>query len=184
VIQVRAQRRVTRRSVLVAVVYAFKVAICTAILMYAYHRAHQSGVLWAVVSAVLVLQPGLEQSLQASLTRIAANVIGATVGLAVGQWWGESTLQLIVALVIVIGFCEVFRLDLGIRTACASTAIVMLATGGGSVLHSGVQRMTAVLIGCLVAIVVQFASEAIRKLSHGWSERLGHPFTPPHDQEG
>ncbi len=171
-INVRAPRPITRRSIVIALVYGVKVALCTVILTYGFQRMHRPGLLWALVSAVLVLQPGLEQSIQASLTRIAANMIGASAGLCLGAWSGETTVSVIVALASVIAICEVLRLDWGVRTACASTIIVMLVSGGDDIVRSGLQRMMAVIVGCVVATFVQFGGEPLRRSSliRNWVE--------------
>ena len=59
--------------------------------------------MWAIVSAVLVLQPGLEQSYGASATRFVSNLIGALTGAAVDWLYGHGGVDVIVALVLVVG---------------------------------------------------------------------------------
>ena len=158
---VQSPRPTRKQTLLVAAVFAAQVVACATVLHGAYHFAHAAGVNWAIVSAVLVLQPGIEQSIAASAVRIAANLIGALIGLFVGYTLGTGSGQVVLAMVIVVFICEPLRLDFGLRTACVSVIIVMTANVG-SVLSSSVERFGAVLIGCGLAVVVQLMTDRLR----------------------
>src|ERR1035441_6718322 len=73
-----------RKRLADALVQALEAIVCTFGLMWLFAAAHQPGAIWALVSAVIVLRPGFEDSLHASKVRIAANVVGALVGVSVG----------------------------------------------------------------------------------------------------
>ena len=94
--------------------------------MWIYGYFQLGSAMWAVVSAVLVLQPGLEQSYGASATRFVANLTGALTGAIVDKVHGHGAADLMIALVLVVAFCELLRLDQGLRSACASVVIVMM----------------------------------------------------------
>jgi uncharacterized membrane protein YgaE (UPF0421/DUF939 family) len=181
---VLAQRKTSRESLQLACLYTVQVLVTAAILLTGYHLAGAKGVLWALVSSVLVLQPGIEQSIAASAVRIAANTVGGLIGLLIGATLGTGVPQLLLALVTTVFASEFLRLDVGLRTACVATLIVM-TTNDGRVLTSSPERLSAVLIGCLVAISVQLLIEKIRK-ALGWHSPHSPtaPPTPPspHDQ--
>src|ERR1700736_641876 len=87
---VQAQRPVTRESIVAALVYAAEAVVCTFLVIVLYRSFELGNVLWAVVSAVLVLQPGLSQSYGASATRFISNLIGALTGALVDKLHGNG----------------------------------------------------------------------------------------------
>jgi uncharacterized membrane protein YgaE (UPF0421/DUF939 family) len=125
--------------------------------------------MWAVVSAVLVLQPAFDQSFSTALIRVVANLFGAAVGSLIIVSHGHSVEDICVALAVVIIVGERLRLDKGLRSACASVVIVMMSTES-SALHRGVERASSVAIGCAVALILQLVMQPI-------VTRLDHVFT-------
>jgi uncharacterized membrane protein YgaE (UPF0421/DUF939 family) len=140
-----------------AAVYAAQVLCCAVILLTGYRLAHAPSVQWAIVSAVMVMQPGLKESVKASLDRIAANLIGAAVGLLVAWLVGDSAWQFLLALTAVIFICVGARLEGSLRSACVAVTIVML-TAEGNVVASGLERAISVIAGCAVALVVEYGA--------------------------
>lgn len=163
---IQAPRRTNLESFGVAALFAAQTIVCSLILFALYSRLKTGGLWWACVSAVLVLQPGIEQSISASAIRIAANLIGATIGLAIGRLLGAGPTQVLTAMVIVVFVCEGLRLDLGLRTACVSVIVVMTANEG-RVVTTSVERFSAVFAGCGVAVVVQLIVERLESW-FGW----------------
>jgi uncharacterized membrane protein YgaE (UPF0421/DUF939 family) len=158
--RVQAPRRTTWQSLGLAVVFAVEVLIAGVILVTGYGYFNAAGYGWALVSAILVLQPGLEQSLTTALVRIAANLIGTSAGLLVGYRWGVGTKEILGAIIVVVFLCEVFRLDLGLRSACVSVIIVMTANEG-KVVSSSIERGVAVVVGCVLALILQLIFERV-----------------------
>ncbi len=136
--------------------------------------------MWALVSAVLVIQPAFEQSIAATVVRVLANTVAGLVGILMARFFGDGVWQMLVALVIVVLVCERLRLDLGLRTACVSLIIIMLSHPN-AVVTSGTQRLGSVVIGCVLALVVQLFAEALRKRRKWTSvpEPRSAPLTPP-----
>jgi uncharacterized membrane protein YgaE (UPF0421/DUF939 family) len=120
--------------------------------------------MWAVVSTVLVLQPGLEQSYGASATRFVSNLIGAMTGAIVDKLHGHAAIDVMLALALVVGFCELLRLDQGLRSACASVVIVMMSVNGAVVANATERRVLAVVIGCTTALAVRILAERLQSL--------------------
>jgi len=164
--------------------YALQVVFCSSVLWGAYAQFDASGANWAVVSSVVVLQPGLTQSVQASVFRIAANLLGALVGLGFGWTLGTGAWQTIAAMAVVVICCLALRLEQSLRTACVSVIIVMTASLG-NLATTGVQRVIAVFIGSTLAVVVQLAFEAgLRRLRDEPQTAKADPVAkPPANEE-
>jgi uncharacterized membrane protein YgaE (UPF0421/DUF939 family) len=141
-------------------IMALEAAICTIVIISAYNYGHLAGAMWAVVSAVLVLQPAFDQSFATALIRVVANLLGAAVGSFVTVSHGHSVEDICIALAVVIILGERLRLDKGLRSAGASVVIVMMSTES-SVLHRGVERASSVAIGCAVALILQLIMQPI-----------------------
>ncbi len=169
-----SERKTNRQSLQLACIYTMQVLVSGSILLAGYRWFHGKGVLWAMVSAILVLQPGLEQSIAASAVRIAANTVGGLIGFTIGETFGTAPPQLLFALAATVFVAEFLRLDVGLRTACVATLIVM-TTSEGHVITSSFERFSAVLIGCLLAVAVQFGAEGVRRW-FGWKDPEPRPI--------
>ncbi|MDB5326491.1 MAG: Fusaric acid resistance protein-like, partial [Phycisphaerales bacterium] len=153
---ISAPRRSTAQSLLAATFFAIQLGVAAAGVSIVYERFDQPGVTWAIVSAILVLYPGITQSLSAAFLRIAANLMGSAIGFGVGSLTGTHTAEIVLALAITIYVGELLRMDLALRTACVATVIVMSANDHNLTL-TVFERLTAVAMGCGAALVVQLA---------------------------
>ncbi len=154
------------QSLLLASIYAAQAIICTALLVWGYEFAGAPGMGWAIISAILVLQPGLDASLAASISRICANIVGATVALLVEHYFGVGTVQLLAAIPVIVFLCEILHLDMGLRAACVSVIIVMTFRDQRIVLTS-VDRAISVIIGSALAVIVQIGGSRLKQLVFG-----------------
>jgi uncharacterized membrane protein YgaE (UPF0421/DUF939 family) len=157
---IRAGRELSRKSLVEGMIMALEAAVCAVVIIWTYNHWHLAGAMWAVVSAVLVLQPAFDQSFSTALIRVIANLLGAAVGSLIMVAHGHSTEDICVALAVVIIVGERLRLDKGLRSACASVVIVMMSTES-SVLHRGVERASSVAIGCAVALILQLFMQPV-----------------------
>ncbi len=157
--QIQAEREVTRATVAESLVYAAQGVAVTLLIFAAYSWTGSSGALWAAVSAVLVLQPGFRRSLAASAIRVIANLLGAGLGIVAGLEFADRAVSVSVALVAIILICEFAKLDAGVRSACASVLIVSMGTG--TLYERGVERASAVAIGCGAALALQVATHPV-----------------------
>lgn len=156
---VQAQRERTRQSFAESCVYAAQAVIATLVILAAYNWARKPGGMWAAVSAVLVLQPGFRRSLASSAIRVIANLLGVGAGSLMAALIPDRTVAVCVALVLIVMACEFGRLDMGVRSACASVLIVGI--GSNQLIARGIERATAVCIGCGVAILMQLVMQPI-----------------------
>jgi|SRR5579872_270075 len=157
---VQAKRKSTKESLIEAGVFALQASISALLIVPAYDHFKAPGALWAVVSAVLVLQPGFSQSLTSSSVRVVANLLGAGIAALIGLTLGDQLPEICLALISIILICEFARLDQGVRSACASVLIVMMKTDE-TILQRSVERATAVAIGCGVALLLQIITQPI-----------------------
>jgi uncharacterized membrane protein YgaE (UPF0421/DUF939 family) len=156
---IQSQRERTRRSLAESCVYAGQAVFATLVILWGYQWAGRSGGMWAAVSAVLVLQPGFRRSLASSAIRVIANLLGVGIGALTAIFIDDRIGALCIALVLIVMVCEFARLDMGVRSACASVIIVSI--GSTSLTARGIERATAVCIGCGVAIVLQLALQPL-----------------------
>jgi uncharacterized membrane protein YgaE (UPF0421/DUF939 family) len=163
---IQADRPTNRETLQTAALYAAQVVLAVSLVMGGYHLYGSPAALWAVVSAILVIQPAMEQSIATSAVRIAANIVGGLAGIVVGHFLGDGIWQFLTALVLVVFICDLLKLDLGLRTACVSVAVIMLKSEG-RVVSTSRSRMVSVIIGCLTALCVQLLAEWLRK-KLGW----------------
>ncbi len=159
--EIQAQRSLSRKSLVEGLIMALQAAICTTVLVNTYNHFHFAGALWAVVSAVLVLQPAFDLSVSTAMTRVVANLLGASIGAFVSISHGHAVEDLCVALALVIVIGERMRLDKGLRSACASVVIVMMSADPGTPVHRGVERASSVAIGCAVALLLQLLMQPL-----------------------
>lgn len=175
---VSAERRTTRQSLQIAVLYALQVLLSASLLIIGFHIANSQALIWALVSATLVIQPGIEQSLRASAVRIAADLVGGLIGIAIAELLGLGYAQLLFAILLTVFVCELLRLDLGLRTSCVATIIVMTASVDGKITTSAFERLAAIIIGCLTALLIQFLIDRLRRLI-AWTDPVLHFIIKP-----
>jgi uncharacterized membrane protein YgaE (UPF0421/DUF939 family) len=154
-------RATMRECMILAAIYAAQAMICAALLTVVYRSAGKQGLGWAIISAILVLQPGIQASLAASISRILANVVGAIVAVLVERWFGGGLWQLLIAIPIIVFICEILRLDMGLRAACVSAVIVMMFNEG-RIVTTSVERSVAVMAGSTLAVIVQLAGSRLK----------------------
>jgi len=122
-----------------AFLFCCKTAISAVLALLFYESFHLPGSAWAApVSAVLISQPSLQPSVQASLTRFWANLIGASLG-AISVSLIHSPLLALLIGVFVTGF------------ACQ----------GKSPLVDSLERLLAVMVGCSIALAVGLVFDKI-----------------------
>jgi uncharacterized membrane protein YgaE (UPF0421/DUF939 family) len=176
---IRSQPRPTAESIRTAAMYAAQVLVTVALLLMVYRVLDGKAVMWALVSAVLVVQPVFVQSIAVSVVRVAANTVAGLVGIVMTRFFGNGVWQMLVAMVIVIAICERLRLDLGLRTACVSLIIIMMSRGS-EVFSTGTQRLGAVVVGCVSALIVQLIFQRLARMGIRWAaDRSLSPAAAP-----
>jgi len=138
-----------------AILFSSKAAISAVVAAICFGFFGLPGTVWAAMSAVLVTQPSLHPSLKASFTRVVANLIGAFSGAVLGALMGQSLFSLALGVLLTGLICHFTHLDDAVRPAYAA-AIIVLFSSDTSTWAGPIDRVAAVMVGCLSAIVVGF----------------------------
>jgi uncharacterized membrane protein YgaE (UPF0421/DUF939 family) len=109
----------------------------------------------AAVSAVLVTQPDLHSSLKVSLMRVIANLAGAFGGAVLLVIIGQPVMAMALGVMLTGLLCYLLKQDDALRPAFVAVIIVTL-TGETAGWHSPMNRVAAVVIGCVCALVIGF----------------------------
>jgi uncharacterized membrane protein YgaE (UPF0421/DUF939 family) len=147
-----------------AIVFSTKAAVATVAAVLSYECIKLPGAPWvAAVSAVLVTQPDLHASLKASLMRVVANLAGAFGGAALLAVTGQPVVAMAVGVLLTGLICYLLKQDDALRPAFVAVIIVTLI-GENDKWHSSIDRVIAVVIGCVCALVVGFLFDKISRL--------------------
>jgi uncharacterized membrane protein YgaE (UPF0421/DUF939 family) len=146
-----------------AIVFSSKAAVSAVAGVLCASLLHVPGLIWAPVSAVIVTQAKLHPSYQASLTRVAANLIGAFIGAVVGYFMGHTILALAIGVFLTGLACHLTRLVDAIRPAYAAVVIVILSNEP-QVWIGSLDRVAGVMIGCVAALAVGLVFDRVSRL--------------------
>jgi len=121
--------------------------------------AHLSS-LWAVISAILILQPDPVETRRNSLLRFAATLIGGAASVGIVALGAQGIWAFILAMVVTCTVCAALGLEEGLRPACVTTAVLLIRPQSELVesaeLRFAFQRILAVLAGGAVALAVAY----------------------------
>ncbi|HEY5234415.1 MAG TPA: aromatic acid exporter family protein [Verrucomicrobiae bacterium] len=145
-----------------AILLSSKAAVSAIVAVPCYNLFGLPGAIWASISAVLVIQPGLNPSLRASLMRVVANLIGAFIGAVLITLIGQ-TLTALAAGVLLTGLvCYLARLEDAVRPAYAAVVIVTFTSGAGKAAWTEpLERVLAVMTGCACSLAAGFVIDKL-----------------------
>jgi uncharacterized membrane protein YgaE (UPF0421/DUF939 family) len=135
-------------------IYASKCVVGT-ILVFIF-ASNYKNMSWSLISIMLVLSPEGVDAISLALNRIKANFIGAAVGLLCLLIDSTNVWLLCLGLVVSLGICYFFQLENGARSSLAATIIVMLHEEGKHFWNTALDRVIAVVVGCLLGLVITF----------------------------
>jgi uncharacterized membrane protein YccC len=112
---------------------------------------------WAIITAVVVLQPGFTDTLSASRNRVLGTIIGAAAGLCVLEavQFGASRFWLFWCAMVPLAALTAAWPNL--RMTCVTLVVVVLLPATGAPFVRGFDRILAILLGTLASIIVSFA---------------------------
>ena len=137
-------------------IYAAKCTSGTLIVYTVSYLLHYKDIAWCLISVMLVLSPDGRESVPLAFTRIKANIVGACSGMLCLCIFPTNMWMICLGLTTSLSFCYLFRLDSGIRSALAATIILMLHEEGKHVWDTAIERVIAVLFGCVLGLVITF----------------------------
>jgi uncharacterized membrane protein YgaE (UPF0421/DUF939 family) len=161
-----------------AIIFSVKATVAAVAGALCYKLFELPGTPWvAAVSAVLVMQPNLHSSFQTSLMRVIANLAGAFGGAALLIAIGQPILAMAIGVLLTGLVCYLLKQDDALRPAFVAVIIVTL-TGENTGWHSPLNRVAAVIIGCVCALAVGFLfdklSNAFNLLRKDDGKKHGH----------
>jgi uncharacterized membrane protein YccC len=139
--------------------YAVSMFIATALLWFLLRRMMDSNPIWAISSMVATSDPAMKQAVLILRSRVLYALMGCIVGLLVIAIGGPHVLGLPVAMAVTVLLSSyVIRVETMWRQAPISAAFVVSAglqhESRLNGLIAGALRMSEVLFGCIVGIVV------------------------------
>ena len=148
-----------------ALIFSTKAAVATVVAALGYRFIDLPGAPWvAAVSAVLVTQPDLHSSFKASFMRVIANLAGAFGGAALLAVTAQPVVAMAIGVLATGLVCYLLKQDDALRPAFVAVIIVTLI-GENSKWHNSVDRVIAVIIGCVCALVVGFLFDKLSGVS-------------------
>ena len=112
---------------------------------------------WCLVSAIMVLSPNATEALPVARTRIAANLVGSAAIFLCLLGGLPTVVTLSFAYGLAITACFLFHLMHASRTALVAVTIIRLHPTEAHVWDNALERVSSVVIGCIVALVITLA---------------------------
>ncbi len=121
---------------------------------------------WAAITAVIVMQTSIADSLQMGWYRLTGTAMGAIIGISVILLFPANTFSYLIALFLSVGFCAYMTRYSGrYRMAAITVCIVTLASyGQPEAVLFGLFRVLEIAVGVICAIAVSLIL---------WPQRLG-----------
>jgi uncharacterized membrane protein YgaE (UPF0421/DUF939 family) len=162
-----------------AIIFSTKAAVASAVAALCYKFFDLPGAPWvAAVSAVLVTQPDLHSSFQASFMRVVANLAGAFGGALLLAATGQPIVAMAIGVMVTGLACYLLKQDDALRPAFVAVIIVTLI-GESSKWQNSRDRVIAVIIGCACALITGFLFDKISNIfklrAKGGAKKSGQP---------
>ena len=109
--------------------------------------------IFAVIAAIIVVQPSVNQSFAKAIERSFGVVLGVVIAMLIGMAFGEATWTILVAVVAAILIAWSLRLSVGAANQTPISAMLVLALGAASPVYSA-ERILETMLGAAIAFVV------------------------------
>lgn len=119
---------------------------------------------WCLISVILVLSPEGNDAMKLAINRIKANFVGAGVGILFLLIQLPGPYDLLAGTVLALFLCDVFKLNDAAKSTLAALAIILLYPSGESLLDTAWQRVSAVIAGCLIGLIVTYIYHRLFKI--------------------
>ncbi len=117
---------------------------------------HYKDYIWCMISVMLVLSPDGTDAVVLAVSRIKANLVGAGAGLLMLIIHPATEVMVCGGIAITAAACMLLKLEASARSALAATIIVTLHEAGRYVWDTALERIIAVLAGCLLGLLITF----------------------------
>jgi uncharacterized membrane protein YgaE (UPF0421/DUF939 family) len=119
---------------------------------------------WSLISVVLVLSPEGKDALELSLTRIKANLVGATIGILILSMSVPTPWNIAAGAVLSLFACDRLGLNTGARSTLAAMIIILLHVEGTHLWDAALSRVLAVVVGSLLGLGITYVFHSLIKI--------------------
>jgi uncharacterized membrane protein YccC len=119
---------------------------------------------WSLISVVLVLSPEGKDTLELTVLRIKANLVGAAAGIVLLLLQLPHPYNLAAGAVLALFVCDRLKLNAGARSTLAAMIIVLLHNEGAHIWDTALSRVSAVIIGCLLGLGITYGFHAVIRI--------------------
>jgi uncharacterized membrane protein YgaE (UPF0421/DUF939 family) len=138
------------------IVYMAKCVTAVLITFFLAELLHYNEYIWCLISMILVLSPDGNDALTLATGRIKANLVGAGAGLIMLVLHPMTVIAVAGAVAITVVACYFVKLENPTRTALAASIIVTLHESGKHIWDVALERVVAVLAGCLLGLLITY----------------------------
>ena len=118
---------------------------------------------WCLISVILVLSPEGHDAGKLAINRIKANMVGAGVGILFLFFPLANPLNLILGAALSLYLCFLLKLDDAAKSTLAALVIILLYQEGHGLINAALHRLSAVIVGCIIGLVVTYIFHYIFK---------------------
>ncbi len=111
---------------------------------------------WSLISVVLVLSPEGTDAVDLALTRIKANLVGASVGVGLLFSQVPSPWNIALGAAITLLICFQLKLNAAARSSLAAVIIILLHHEGATLWGSAISRVSAVITGSVLGLLITY----------------------------
>jgi uncharacterized membrane protein YccC len=109
---------------------------------------------WALITAVIVTQPFLDDTINAARTRIAGTLIGAAAGCLVLAGAQDGLSRPVLFWCAMVPLAVLTALKQSLRLSCITLAVVVLIPSQGQVFERPLDRVFGILLGAAASVIV------------------------------
>jgi len=120
---------------------------------------------WSLISVVLVLSPEGTDAVELALTRIKANLVGASVGVILLFTHIPAPWNIALGCVVALLICNQLNLNAAARTTLAAVIIILLHHEGAKLWSSALSRVGAVITGSVLGWLITYIFHSLFKIN-------------------
>jgi len=119
---------------------------------------------WSLISVMLVLSPEGKDAVELSFTRIKANLVGASVGMLMVLSQIPWPWNIAIGAALALFICDRLKLNAAARSTLAAVIIILLQSDGHNLWSSAINRVGAVITGCVLGLAITFIFHSFIKI--------------------
>jgi len=144
----------------VSTLQGLRAAIASVLAVLVADRLHLNYPVYAVIAAIVVIDPSVEKTMQMGWLRIVATAVGAGFGFLGAHFFPGNLVVMGVLIVIMTALCSAFNFEGGAKVAAYTPALILLSFSTAP-LHYSLYRLAETGIGIASGVLVSIAFELI-----------------------